>query len=103
MGLNNLAESYDILLGFGIMIVVKFLKWLGQYPVSKHVFAIVIMFFKHVLSLIMLLRYPYDSLLGLDTDMLLYLTIVLVNSSSANNVYGDEKYNPSSFRTLSSM
>ena len=91
MGLKDFGELYDILLGFGITIVVKFLKWLGQYPISKHVLAIVMIFFKHVLSLIMCLRYFYNSLSGLGTDMLLHLTIALVNSFLANNVYDDEE------------
>jgi len=51
MGLNALGESYDILLGFGITIVVEILKWEGQKPKSKHEFAILAKFFKHVLSL----------------------------------------------------
>ena len=29
MGLKDFGESYDVLLGFGITIVVEFLKWLG--------------------------------------------------------------------------
>ena len=91
MGLKDFSELYNILLGFGIMIVIEFLKWLGQYPISKHTLAIVMMFFKHVLFLIIHLRYSHESLLGLGTDMLLHLTIALVNSFLANNVYDDEE------------
>ena len=103
IGLKNFGELYDILLGFGITIVVDFLKWLDQYPISKHALAITIMFFKHVLSLIMYLRCSYESLSGPDTDMLLHLTIALLNSSSENNVHSGEEYESNSFSTLSSI
>ena len=102
MGLKDLGVSYNILLGFGITMVVKLLKWLGQYLALKHVFAIAMIFFKQSLSFIMHLRYLYESLLGLGADILLHLTIALVNSSSANNVHDDKVYDPSLFRTFSS-
>ena len=92
IGLKDLGKLYNILLEFGIMTVVEFLKWLGQYLILKHVFAIAMMFFKHTLSLIIHLRYLHKSLLGPGANILLHLTIVLVNSSSANNIHNDEVY-----------
>ena len=65
-------------------------------------FAIAIIFFKQSLSFIMHLRYLYESLLGLGADILLHLTMALVNSSSANSVHDDEMYDFSLFRTFSS-
>ena len=103
MDLKDFGKSYNILLGFGITIVVKFLKWLGQYPISKHALAIAMMFFKHILSLMMCLRYPHKSLSGPGADMLLHLTIALVNSSSENDVHSGEEYKSNSFSTLSSI
>jgi len=61
INLKDFSESYDILLGFGITIVIEFLKWLGQCPKSKHALAMVMILLKHVLSLIILLRYPHDN------------------------------------------
>ena len=51
MGLKDFSELYNVLLGFEITIVIEFLKWLGQYSISKHALAIAMMFFKHILSL----------------------------------------------------
>ena len=61
------------------------------------------MFFKHILSLMMHLRCPHKSLSGLGADVLLHLTIALVNSSLENDVHGGEKYKSNSFSTLSSI
>ena len=102
MGLKDLGVLYNVLLGFGIIMVVKLLKWLDQYLNSKHVFAIAMMFFKQSLSFIICLRYLHESLLGPEADILLHLTMMLVNFSSANDAHDDEVYNSSSFRMFSS-
>ena len=102
MGLKDLGESYNALLGFGITMVIEFLKWLGQYPISIHALAMVMMFFKHVLSLTTRLRFPHDNLLGPGADKLLHLTIVLVDSSSENDDHDADWYEFSSFNTFSS-
>ena len=73
IGLKDFGESYDSLLSFGIIIVVEDLKLDGQWPSSKHVLVMLIILFKHTLSLTILLRYLHDSLLGLGVDKLLYL------------------------------
>jgi len=56
ISLNVLGESYDILLGFGITLVVEILKCEGQKPKSKHEFTILTKFSKHILSLRICLR-----------------------------------------------
>jgi len=102
IGLKDFGESYDILLDLDIMIVVDFLKWLGQYPNLIQVLAMVMIFWRHIFSLITCLRYPHDSLLGPKADELLHLTIVLVNSSSKNGGHNKEQYWFNSFNTFSS-
>ena len=82
IGLNNLGKSYDNLLGFGITIAIEILKCKDQYPNSIQVFAIVIMFFRHVLSLRMILRCLHNSLSEPGVDILLHLNKELVNSFS---------------------
>jgi len=52
--------------------------------------AMVMMFFKHVSSLMTYLRCPYDNLLGPEADKLLHLIIALVNSSSENDDYNTD-------------
>jgi len=42
--------------------------------------------FKHILSLIMLLRYLYESLLRPEVDILLHLAMELMNSSSEKGI-----------------
>ena len=57
-----------------------------------------IMFFKHVLSLRIILRCLHDSLLGPRIEELLYLIRELTNSSSAKHVQDKDKNNPNSSR-----
>ena len=47
IGLNDLRESYDFLLGLGMMIVVDFLKYEGQNPRSIQALAILIIMLRH--------------------------------------------------------
>ena len=103
IGLKDLGILYNTLLGFRIMIVVEVLKWVDQYPTSIHMFAILIIFLKHNLSLKMHLRYLYDSLSGPGANELLHLTIVLVNSSSENCFQDNVVNDPISFKIFSSM
>ena len=102
MGLKDLGELYNILLGFRMTMVVEFLKWLGQYPILIHALAIVTMFFKHILSLTTRLRCSHNNLLGPGANKLLHLMIVLVNSSSENNDYDANWYEFSSINMFSS-
>ena len=85
------------------MIILDSLKWLGQWPRSKHVFAMHMKFFKQDLSLMMHLRCSYDILSRPEADESLQLIIVWENSSSENlsHVIGENKLH--SFRIDSSM
>ena len=98
ISLNDLDKLYDNLLDFGIMMVNKILKWEGQHPNLIQVFVIVIMFFKHVLSLNIVLRYLYDNLFRPRVDILLYLNKALVNFSSENRAHVEVVYGSSLFR-----
>ena len=90
IGLNNFEKSYDSLLDFRITIVVNILKWKGQWPSSKHVLAMLIIPFRHVLFLMIILRCLYESLLGSEVDKLLHLVIELMNSSSKKEAQSED-------------
>ena len=70
---------------------------------SRHVLVILIMFFKHNLSLSTCLRYLYTSLSKPGVDEILHLAIALVNSSSENGFQVDIKNIMISLRMSSSM
>jgi len=74
-----LGESYEVLLGLGLMIDISYLKYKGQYPKLIYVLAMLIKFFRHISSLTITLRYFQDTLSGPDVDKLLYLLIALLN------------------------
>jgi len=84
MGLKDLGESYDSLLGLGMIIVDEVLKCKDQNPNSRQVSAILLIFSRHALSLTILLRWYYDSLFGPGVDEFLHLAMDLMNSSSEN-------------------
>ena len=81
MGLKDFRELQDSLFSLGMMIVVEYLKCNGHNSNSKQVLAILMIFLRHALSLMIHLRWLYESLSGLGADNLLYLVIDLVNSS----------------------
>jgi len=56
IGLNDLGESYDFLLGLGITIVLEILKCDGQYPKLMHALAIWIKESRHSISSKIILR-----------------------------------------------
>ena len=85
MGLNALEESYSSLLGLEIIMDVEILEYVGQWPSSKYASVILIIFLKHLLSLIILLKCLHDNLSGLGVDELLYLLMELMNSASENS------------------
>ena len=87
IGLKNLGESYNFLLGFEMMIDMNILKWEGQWPNSKHTSAMLIILFRHNLFLTIHLRYFHDNLLEPRVNELLYLAIELINSSSEKETY----------------
>ena len=85
IGLKDLGELYDSLLGFGMTIVIEVLKWKDQWSKLIHILAMLIILFKHALSLMILLRCLYDNLFGPGVDKLLHLAMELINSSSENS------------------
>ena len=87
MCLKALGKLYDSLLGLGMIMKVETLKYVSQLPSSKHVSAILIIFFKYILLIIILLRYLYNNLSGLEVHELLYLLIELINYASENKYY----------------
>ena len=56
MGLNDFGESYNFLLGLGMMIVNEDLKYNGHDSNSKHTLVILMIFSRYTLSLIIHLR-----------------------------------------------
>jgi len=55
MGQKDLGESYNALLGLGMMMVIDVLKWDSQYPKSMQVLAISMNLIIHSLFLMILL------------------------------------------------
>ena len=85
MDQKALEESYDLLLGLGIIIDVETCN--GQWPSSIQVLAILISFLRHTISLTYLLRCLYYNLFSSGVDELLHFAIALVSSSSKNSPY----------------
>ena len=100
IGLKDLGESYDNLLGLGIIIIVDFLKWFGQYPKLIQAFAIPMMLTKHPSCFRMDLRWFQDNLSGPGVDKLLQLLIAILNSSFKNGSQLVIGLSPISSRTL---
>ena len=63
------------------------LKHDGQCPKLIYVLAMLIKNFRHVLSLIIALRYLHNNLLDFRVNKLLYFKNTLLNSSLENEVY----------------
>ena len=87
MHLKALGKSYDSLLGLEMIIEVETLKYVSQLPSLKHVSAILIIFFRYILFLMILLRCLYNNLFDQGVYELLYLLIELINSASENRYY----------------
>ena len=85
MGLNDLGESYNCLLGLEMTIIVDLLKCSSQWPSSIHVFMMLMMLVKQLLCLRMDLRWCHDSLSGPGVEELLQLLITILNSSLKNS------------------
>ena len=84
MGLKNLGKSYDNLFGLGIIIIVDFLKWFGQYPKLIQAFDIPMMLRRQSSCFRIDLRWFQDNLSGPKVDKLLQLLIMILNSSFEN-------------------
>ena len=102
IGLNNLEESYEALLGLGIMTIIDLSKWEGQNPKSIHVLAILMMMPKQLLSLRMILRWLHNNLSGPSLEELLQLAMALLNSSLENRAYEKRGLSVTSSRILMS-
>ena len=88
IGLNDLGESYDFLLGLGITIVVEVLKCNGQYPKLMHALAIQTKVSRHSMSSKIVLRWFHESLSGPGAEELLQLDNRNLNSSLENSGQG---------------
>jgi len=82
IGLKAFGELYNFLFGFGMMIDVETLKCIGQWPSSKQALAMSTIFFRHIESLMIILRCLHDSLFRPEVDELLHLLIALISSAS---------------------
>jgi len=87
IGLKDLGESYNFLLGLEMTMNVNVLKWEGQWPSSKYASVMLMILLRHTLSLMILLRCLHDSLSRPGVNELLYLAIELVNSSSEKETH----------------
>ena len=87
IGLNNLGELYNALLGLGITTVVDLLKWEGQNPKLIQALAMLIIFPKQLSSLRMTLRCLNDNLSGSSVEELLQLVMALLNSFLEKGVH----------------
>jgi len=86
IGWNILEESYEALLGLGIIIDNNILKCGSQYSRLIHVLAMLTKFFKHISSLAIALRCFQDILSGSSVNKSLHLIIVLSNSSLKKSI-----------------
>ena len=84
IGLKALGEPYNSLLGLEMIMDIETLKCAGQWPSSKHASAILMIFLKYILSLIILLRCFHDNLSGLEVNELLHWLMEIMNSTSKN-------------------
>ena len=87
------------MLGLEIITVEEILKWDSQWLNLMQVLVMKMMFFRHVLSLRMILRCLYNNLSGPEVDELLHLVKELTNSSLAKFVQDKNKNNLNLSRT----
>ena len=81
MSLNDFGESYNFFLGLGMMIVDEDLKCNSHDSNSKYILVILMIFSRHTSSLMIHLRWLYESLSGPGVNELLHLVMDLMNSS----------------------
>ena len=84
IGLKDLEESYDSLLGLGMITVDDILKWFGQYSKSMQVLAILIILVIQSSSFMMDLRCLHNSLPSPGVNELLQLSKAILNFSFEN-------------------
>ena len=89
IGQKNLKKSYNDLFSFRMIIDVKVLKWEDQCPKLIQTLMMLIIGFKQNLTLINLLKSFHEILSSLGADKLLYLLIILLNSSFKKGVHSE--------------
>jgi len=89
IGLKNLGESYNCLLGLEMTTIDDLLKWAGQWPKLIQVFTILTIFIRHSLCLRIDLRWFHNSLSSPGVDELLQFLIAHLNSSLENSAQKD--------------
>ena len=87
IGRNAFSWLYEDLLGLGMIIVDKTLKYLGQYPKLMYELAMLIILVRQVSWLMMNFKWHHISLSGPSADALLYLLITDLNSSLENGLH----------------
>jgi len=87
IGRNAFSWSYEGLLGLGMIIVDKTLKYFGQYPKLIHESAMLIMLIRQVSWLTMNFKWRHVSLSGPGADASLHLLIADLNSSLENRLH----------------
>ena len=100
IGLNNLGELYEDLLGLEMIIVNNLLKLFGQYPKSMQAFAIFMVLVRQTSCFRIDLRWLYDNLSSPGVDELLQLLIAILNSSFENRAQAVACLFPISSRIL---
>ena len=80
-GLNIFEESYNVLLGFGMIIENNSLKWAGQCPKVIYILVMLTILVRHFLFLTTNFRCFHKMWFRLGVDKLLHLSITVLNSS----------------------
>jgi len=97
---NILGESYNTLLGLGMIMKDNFLKWDCQWLVLIHAFVILMILLRYLSFLINALRCFQEIQFGPGVDKLLHLIMVLLNSSLEKDNQTDIGFNRISSRIL---
>ena len=87
IGQNDLVESYEALLGLGMIMVVNVLKWDSQWPNLIQALAMSISLLMHSLFLTIFLRCLQDNLFGPGAKKLLYLLMASIVSAVKKGGY----------------
>ena len=100
IGRNAFGWLYEGLLGLGMIIMDKTLKYFGQYSKLMHKLAMLIILIRQAFWLMMNFKWHHVSLSGPSADALLHLLIADLNSSLENRFYCWESLCSTSLRML---
>ena len=100
IGRNAFGWSYKVLLGLGMIIMDKTLKYFSQYPKLMHELAMLIMLVRQASWLTMNFKWHHINLSGPGTDASLHFLIADLNSSLENRLYCWEGLCSTSLRML---